>query len=263
MNNKTNHKAMKIGRKLLLIFVWLGVTVSAAAVDFIPAKEVEMKFYQVDTLSGRIYYVKPIKYTLGDVFGALDIPTNFGVGFIPDKNTAERFAYYSAMFLEYRYYKTFGWYFQAGLDSHDHDYKNYPMTDPDGKANVLSGTVFNMQLVAGGGYRIPLVRDIKAYYEHPYVNRWNLSTLLQIGGAWSRIKEVIPDKNNPELYHLENDHHFYPVLKAGVAVECFTSASFSVFLSANYMQHLMRQPWDTPNMTGTLSFGVGFAGFFN
>lgn len=225
--------------------------------------------YELDSLTGCIYYRKPDKYTMSHFMGGIDVPTNFGVGFIPDKQSAERFAYYSAMFLEYRYRKTYGWYFQAGLDSHDHDYKDQFIQDPDGKSNVMSGTVFNMQLVAGGGYRIPLVSDIKAYYERPYVNQWNLATLVAIGGAWSRMKFVEESVDNAtagnenKKYHLRDDHHFYPVLKMGVTVEYFTSPNFSIFLGINYMQHLMRQPWDTPRMTGTLNFGVGFAGFFN
>lgn len=228
--------------------------------DFATIDKVQYPIYEIDSLTGVTYYRKPEKYTMAHFLGALDVPTNFGIGFIPDKQSAEQFAYYSAMFLEYRYRKSYGWFFQAGLDSHDHNYKNFLINDPDGKTNTLSGTVFNMQLMAGGGYRIPLVSDIRGYYERPYVNRWNMATLVQIGGAWSRTKFV---EEEGERYHLRDDHHFYPVMKVGVAVEYFTSTHFAVFLAINYMQHLMRQPWDSPNLTGTLNFGVGFAGFFN
>lgn len=247
----------------LLFTVLLFSVLSASAADDVKLVPLTDPLYQVDTLSGRIYYRKPDKYSMSHFMGAIDIPTCFGVGFVPNKKSAERFAYYGAMFLEYRYRKSYGWYFEAGLDQHDHDYKDYTFEGKDRRTNVASGTVFNMQLVAGGGYRIPLVRDLKEFYAHPYVNKWNLSTLVQVGGAWSRLKNVRVDEADNQTYHLDDVHHFYPVLKFGCAVEYFTGPSFSIFFSANYMQHLIRQPWDTSDMTGTLSFGIGFAGFFN
>ena len=254
-------------RNRLLFLCMMALPVMAD--DGLKLMPVEYPLYEVDSVTRRIYYVKPAKYTMEHFMGALDIPTCFGIGTIPDFESAEQFAYYGSMFLEYRYHKTYGWYFEAGLDQHDHDYERQQFKDVDKNGNVLinttDGTIFNMQLVAGGGYRIPLVHDIKGYYARPYVNKWNLGTLVQFGGAWSRAKFVNESavEGENKYYELKDVHRFYPVLKFGISVEYFTSPMFSIFLSANYMQHLMRQPWDTPNMAGTLSLGIGFAGFFN
>lgn len=112
--------------------------------------------------AGKCLYYQPYeKYTGEDFFNGIDVPTNFGVGFVPDKQSGEQFAYYSSMFLEYRYYRSFGWFVIAGLDAHDHDYKNQQFPGINSYSNThynsASGTVFNMQLVVGGGYRIPIL----------------------------------------------------------------------------------------------------------
>lgn len=215
------------------------------------------------------------KFGMGDLFNGISIPTNFGIGFIPDPEAKEKFAYYSAMFLQFRYRKSYGWYFEAGLDQHNHSYRDFSVAINDRNINVRKGMVNNMQLIAGGGYRFPLVKDFREFLDRPYLNRWNLSLMLAIGGAWTTLSqvEVIADESLPAelreadrkeiIYDLKDQNYFYPVMKMGWAVECFTGNRFSIFISMNYMQHLMRQPWDTPNMTGTLSFGLGFGGFFD
>lgn len=250
-------------RTLSLLLVVLSAA-SLGAVDRTPVDSATMAAHP-----GREYYQPIEHYTIGNFFSALDVPTNFGVGFIPDKKSAEQFAYYSAMFLEWRRYRSFGGYFQAGLDSHDHNYnvdKVFAGSEQFGDRgyNVKKGTVFNMQLMAGGGYKIPLIpiSQFHEFYEHPWLNRWNLGFLLQIGASWSRTKYVVEEAGSGS-YRLEDQHHVYPVMKVGTALEVFTGSQFSVFLAINYMQHLMRQPWDSPNLTGTLNFGIGFAGFFN
>lgn len=216
----------------------------------------------------RAYYKPYEKYDIGTFFSQLGVPCNFGVGFVPDKNSAEQFAYYSAMFLDWRYYKSFGWYAQAGLDTHDHNYdlnRPFPGQEQykDRGYNVSKGTVFNMQLMAGGGYRIPLIpiSQFQEFYEHPWLNQWNISFLLQFGCSWSRTKYAVDMGDG--TYRLEDQHHVFPVMKVGTAVEVFTSRKFSVFLACNYMQHLRHQPWDTSSEAGTLSFSLGFGGFFN
>lgn len=232
----------------------------------------------------RLYYDEtPKKYTIGDFFDAIDLPTVFGLGFNPTGNE-EGVGYYSQMFLEWRRHKTYGYFIAAGLDSHDQSYSNlYQLADPNwtpglgafsfGDAdysNIAGGTVYNMELVVGGGYRLPLVKNLQEFYLHPYVNDWNISASAQFGYAWSTLKHITPcesfqpDPSLPNMYDETDVNYIHPVMKFDVAVEWFTSPKFSIFAMASYMQHLTTLPWDNPQThAGTLAFSIGFSGFFN
>jgi len=237
----------------------------------------------------RIYYEKTPKYTIGDFFNALDLPTVFGLGFNPT-GREKGIGYYSQMFLEWRRWKTYGWFVCAGLDSHN---QKYNWSGVDGSSffptdwtpstgvfvfgknnakekllnsdmNVVSGTIYNMELLVGPGYRIPLVKDIKGYYEHPYVCDWNLSLCAQFGYAWSNMNNINVWDKQSGVYEINDVNYIHPVMKFDAAVEWFTGPYFSIFAMASYMQHLTTMPWDNQDThAGTLAFSVGFAGFFN
>lgn len=204
---------------------------------------------------GRIYYQEPEKYTFSHFLSGLDVPTFFGVGMVP--TMPESVCSYSSMYLEYRRHKSYDWFLQAGMETHNHNYRNRTVED----INVHTGERFAMDLVAGGGYRLPLVRDIRGYYERPYLNRWDLGLVAQIGASATHLKQVLPEPG--DQYTLENRWYFFPILKLSASAECFVSPHFSIFLTLGYNQHMFRQPWDTQGLAGTLYLGIGFAGFFD
>lgn len=279
-------------KKLTFTLILLGCLSSVFAADHIAREEAyERKplFTAEDTAGGvlpawyhpeRIYIQDPVHYTLGNFFSALDLPTVFGVGFNPTGNE-KGIGYYSQMFLEWRHHKTYGIFVAAGLDSHNQSYRNlqFPASWSDqapgvwclpgnhDPLNIASGTIYNMELMVGPGYRIPLVKDLRSYYEHPYLNKYNLSVCAQFGYAWSTLKNV---KQNPEIavpggaYDEVDVNYFHPVMKFNTAFEFFTGPGFSVFIMASYMQHLRTMPWDNPKThAGTLALSVGFSGFFD
>lgn len=203
----------------------------------------------------RVYYNDTAKYTFSRFLSSLDVPTFFGIGIIP--TVPESFCSYSSMYLEYRRHKSYDWFMQAGMETHNHNYRNRPVAD----VNVRSGERFSMDLIVGVGYRMPLVRNLREYYANPYLNRWDLGLAAQLGASATHLKQVIPLEAGS--YELSNRWYFFPVMKLSASAECFVSPHFSIFLTLGYLQHLMRQPWDIEGQVGVLSFGIGFAGFFD
>lgn len=229
----------------------------------------------------RIYYntFGLYKYNGGDFFNAIDLPTVFGVGFNPTGNE-KGIGYYSQLCIEWRSYKTFGWCALLDLDMHDQSYEDitflsdwkpgvgakviYPKSMRDKQietVNITTGTVYNMDLMLGAGYRIPLVKDIHDFYAHPYVNRWNLAATAQFGYQWSRLSHATQVEGGN--YSLADAHYFHPVMKFNIMAEGFVAPKFCIFAQATYLQHLTTMPWDNPTThAGMLAFSVGFASFF-
>lgn len=205
----------------------------------------------------RIYYTPDTTaYTADKFFNALDLPTVFGIGIVPDK--PESFAYYSSLYIEWRKCKTYGPMALIGIDTHNHSYNNIRMND----CNVLSGERFGMEFLLGGGYRIPLVRDIKDFYAHPYFNKCNFSISAEVGSSFTYLKNVRPEVGEPGMYNLDNQWHFYPVVKFNANFEFFVAPKFCIFAMMSYLQDCIRQPWHDTSMAGPLSVSVGFASFF-
>lgn len=211
-----------------------------------------MKYYAPDTA----------KYTSDRFFNSLDLPTVFGIGFVPGKQ--ESMAYYSSLYIEYRYRKTYGWFGLIGIDMHNHPYESIEMPD----CNVISGERFGMNLMLGGGYRVPLVKHIRDFYQHPYLNKANLAFSAEIGPEGTYLKNVVVNEGGEPIMHkgkysIENTPwHFYPVMKFNIVAEYFVVPRFCLFAMGSYLQQLIQQPWDNEGMRGTVSVSIGFASFF-
>lgn len=206
----------------------------------------------------RIYYQEPDTFTFGQFLKGISLPTFFGVGMVP--TTPESVCSYSSLYLEYRRHKSYGWLAQAGMETHNHNYRNRPVE----QINVTTGERYSMDLMVGGGYRFPLVRNLREYYERPYFNRWDISLVAQMGASATHLKQVEPAPGGPipPSYTLLNRWYFYPVMKLSASVEWFTSPHFSIFLTLGYNQHLTPQPWDQQGRVGVAYMGIGFAGFY-
>lgn len=271
---------MKKRTFLSIISLWACLTMWAG--NWNPAVEKEvLKASKIDTTaswyrSNRIYYdALDSTYTIGDFLNAIDLPTVFGVCFNP-AGYEDGIGYYSQMYLEWRPYKTYGWLVMVGLDTHDQSYDfgsegvkvlngwtpgvgAFVVGGNHEDVNVSKGTVFNMELALGGGYRFPLVPDIREYYAHPYVNKLNLSLAAQFGYNWSRLNHIVPA--GLAQYEVKDINYFHPTMKFSANFEYLTSPKFCVFAMATYVQHLTEMPWDKTH-AGMLGFSVGFASFF-
>ena len=94
------------------------------------------------------------KYTFGDFFDALDLPTVLGAGFTP--NGIEGATFNSAMRLGWRHHKNYGTFVYITYDTHSNEYKDLKVNG----TNFRSGEVWYNEIGMSEGYRLPLVKDI-------------------------------------------------------------------------------------------------------
>lgn len=224
----------------------------------------------------RMYYEPLSDFTWGTLFNGFDLPTCFGVAYSPNK--MESLSFYAKMCLEWRLRKNYGWFASVGLDNHSCYYRNVEMKDQfvQGRIiNVLSGEIWYYDLNLGAGYRLPLVKDLREFYEHPYFNKFNLSLLVQPSVTVPHTKYVdvlVPSKEDAR-YELKDSWNIVPSMKVSAAFEWFVTPKFSIQLEGSYIQHFMptileKAFHDHDNnpramYPGTLVFNIGFAGFFN
>lgn len=214
--------------------------------------------------SARQYYEPDTaKFTGETFFNRLDLPTMFGLGFIPGR-ASESLSMYSSLYIEYRQHKTYDWFALIGMDTHNHGYLN--INTPG--SNVTSGERYSLDLMLGAGYRLPLVKDLADFYSHPYFTPWNFNFSAELGFSATHYKDVIPSTMDPLKYELVPKWYYFPMMKFNVNVEYFVGPKFLVFLGASWNQQLMHEPWDVTTSgnptgpTGVLSLNIGFASFF-
>jgi hypothetical protein len=125
------------------------------------------------------------------------------------------------------------------------------------------------------GYRFPLVKDIKAFYENPYFHPWDFFMSLQPGISIATVKNVTPENTNVStsepLYTMSNFDHIVPTLRLSAGVEWFIFSNFAIFAEAAYTQHLTptiieqaaldQKEIDFPS--GPITLSVGLSLFFN
>lgn len=210
------------------------------------------------------------RYTFGDFFDALDLPTVLGAGITP--NGIESATFNSSMRLAWRHRKGYGTYVFIAFDTHSNTYDSLCVAG----TNVRTGEVWYYEIGMGLGYRIPLVKDLRTYYAQPYFNRFDFFAYVQPGVSIPYVKTVVPynetgaDNNGSNLYELRNHFTAVPILRFGAGVEWFIMPNFGVFAEAAYIQHLtptiieqaaidkgtIRHP------SGPLVFSIGLSLFF-
>lgn len=130
------------------------------------------------------------RYTFGDFFDALDLPTVLGVGVTP--NGIEGATFNSSMRLGWRHHKSYGVFVFISYDTHSNTYESLSV----GGTNVRSGEVWYNEIGMGLGYRIPLVKDIRTFYEKPYFNHWDFFVSIEPGVSIPKVKNVVPYDNS-------------------------------------------------------------------
>ena len=212
---------------------------------------------------------KKDKYTFGDFFDALDLPTVLGVGFTP--NGIESATFNSAMRLGWRHHKNYGTFVYITYDTHSNTYEAMPING----SNVYNGEVWYNEIGMSVGYRLPLVKDIRKFYENPYFHPWDMYLSIQPGVSIATVKnmEVLPSYDALGLggYEMQNVDHVVPTLRFSAGVEWFIFPNFGVFAEASYTQHLMPtiieqaaiNKGDIKNPSGPITISVGLSLFFN
>ena len=216
------------------------------------------------------------KYTFGDFFDALDLPTVLGVGFTP--NGIEGATFNSAMRLGWRHHKNYGTFVYITYDTHSNTYDSLLVQG----TNIRNGEVWYNEIGMSVGYRIPLVKDIKAFYENPYFHPFDVFVSVQPGISIATVKNIEPyfptindaisgDITTEPTYEMKNFDHIVPTLRFSAGVEWFIFPNFGVFAEAAYTQHL--QPTiieqaainkgEIKHPTGPINISVGLSLFFN
>ena len=216
------------------------------------------------------------KYTFGDFFDALDLPTVLGVGFTP--NGIESATFNSAMRLGWRHHKNYGTFVYITYDTHSNKDDSLVIQG----SNIRTGEVWYNEIGMSVGYRIPLVKDIKAFYERPYFHPWDFFVSIQPGISIATVKNIEPyyPTLNDVLsdgiiiepsYEMKNYDHIVPTLRFSAGVEWFIFHNFAIFAEAAYTQHIMptiieqaainRGKIKSPS--GAMTLSVGLSLFFN
>lgn len=203
------------------------------------------------------------RYTFGDFFDALDLPTVVGGSFCP--NGIESGAFNSAMRLGWRHHKNYGTYAFIAYDAHSRTYDSLHLEG----TNVVSGEIWYHTISLGVGYRIPLVRDIRAFYEKPYFHSWDFFAAIDPGLNIAIVKNV-EGSGNAE-YALKDRTSYIPTLRFSAGVEWFIFSNFGIFGECAYTQHLMPSLIDKAAIaqglikhpSGYVTISVGLSLFFN
>lgn len=211
------------------------------------------------------------KYTFGDFFDALDLPTVLGAGITP--YGIESATFNSAMRLGWRQHKNYGAFVYVTYDAHSNTYDSLAI---DG-TNVSTGEVWYHEVGLGAGYRIPLVKDIKAFYENPTMNSWDFYFAVYPTIVIDIVKKALPasmsteNSNSNNYYRLDDVQSVTPSLRFSAGVEWFIFSNFGVFAECAYIQHLMPTMVEkaaieqgrisTPQ--GAITLSIGLSLFFN
>ena len=210
------------------------------------------------------------KYTFGDFFDALDLPTVLGVGMTP--NGIEGATFNSAMRLGWRHHKNYGTFVYITYDTHSNTYDSLIVQG----SNICNGEVWYNEVGMSVGYRFPLVKDIKKFYENPYFHPWDMYVSVQPGVSIATVKNITPlattaPSDDATQYTMSNFDHVVSTLRFAAGVEWFIFSNFAVFAEAAYTQHLMPtvieqaaiQKGEIKHPSGPLTFSIGLSLFFN
>jgi hypothetical protein len=213
-------------------------------------------------------FPKADKYTFGDFFDALDLPTVLGVGVTP--NGIEGATFNSAMRLGWRHHKNYGVFVYITYDTHSNTYDSLCVEG----TNVCNGEVWYNEVGMSVGYRFPLVKDIKAFYENPYFHPWDFYMSIQPGVSIATVKNITPEPLNSSTsepsYTMSNYDHVVPTLRMSAGVEWFIVPNFAVFAESSYTQHLMPTVIESAAIekgaikrpSGPITISVGLSLFF-
>ena len=205
------------------------------------------------------------KYTFGDFFDALDLPTVLGVGVTP--NGIEGATFNSAMRLGWRHHKNYGTFVYITYDTHSNTYDSLQVAG----SNIRNGEVWYNEVGMSVGYRLPLVKDIKKFYENPYFHPWDMYVSVQPGVSIATVKNIESYNGEGGGYEMLNYDHVVPTLRFSAGVEWFIFPNFGVFAEASYTQHLMPtiieqaviDKGEIKHPSGPLTFSIGLSLFFN
>lgn len=214
------------------------------------------------------------RYTFADFFDALDLPTVLGAGFRPDG--IESASFNAGLRLGWRHHKNYGAFVYLSYNPYSTTYDSLCVAN----TNVCSGENWYHEVSIGVGYRVPLVRDIRGFYQNPYFHEWDFFCAICPGAKINVVKNVepmadsqfsTPSAQPSPSYRLTDQTTVIPTLGFSAGVEWFVMPNFGIFVEAAYVQHLMPTVVEQAaieqgrirHASGPISFSAGLALFFN
>lgn len=207
------------------------------------------------------------RYTFSDFFDALDLPTVLGAGFRPDG--IESASFNAGLRLGWRHHKNYGAFVYLSYNPYSATYDSLCVAN----TNVRSGENWYHEVSIGVGYRVPLVRDIRGFYQNPYFHEWDFFCAIWPGAKINVVKNVEPmaDFVSSPSYRLTDQTTVIPTLGFSAGVEWFVMPNFGIFVEAAYVQHLMPTVVEQAaikqgrirHTAGPMSFNAGLSLFFN
>ena len=206
------------------------------------------------------------RYTFSDFFDALDLPTILGAGFRPDGIESASFT--AGLRLGWRHHKNYGAFVYLSYNPYSATYDSLCVAN----TNVRSGENWYHEVSIGVGYRVPLVRDIRGFYQNPYFHKWDFFCAIWPGAKINVVKNVEPmaDFVSSPSYRLTDQTTVIPTLGFSAGVEWFVMPNFGIFVEAAYVQHLMPTVVEQAaikqgrirHAAGPMSFNAGLSLFF-
>ena len=206
------------------------------------------------------------RYTFSDFFDALDLPTILGAGFRPDG--IESASFNAGLRLGWRHHKNYGAFVYLSYNPYSANYDSLCVAN----TNVRSGENWYHEISIGVGYRVPLVRDIRGFYQNPYFHEWDFFCAIWPGAKINVVKNVEPmaDFVSSPSYRLTDQTTVIPTLGFSAGVEWFVMPNFGIFVEAAYVQHLMPTVVEQAaikqgrirHAAGPMSFNAGLSLFF-
>lgn len=196
------------------------------------------------------------KMTFGAFLNNLTLPFELGCAYSPKAGQTNP-GFYTRTGLEYRSYKTVGWCVAAEFDAYTRWYNevNRSLT------NISKGRDWTMDLLVGGGYRFPLVKNLKEYLKRPeYNNKWSLGFTLFAGASCLTLENVTPVEGK-DTYNVNIIDTWVPSAKFTCSLEYSINYAISIYTTVGYLQHFTKTPIQK-DLVGDLINTIGISFFF-
>lgn len=202
-------------------------------------------------------------YTFSDFFDALELPTMVGVGITPAGYEGTTFN--TAFRLGWREGRTYGGFAYVEYDMHMAEYNALQL----GELRIQNGDVTYNDLFLCGGYRLPLVKDLHAYYAKPYHNAVSLFVATGPGMSIPQIKAPF-EQADGAISMQAIDNPMVPAWKFAAGVDWLVIEQLGLFFEASYTHHLKPtlieqaaiERGDIKSASGPLMFSLGLCMFF-
>ncbi len=184
------------------------------------------------------------------------LPLEVGCAYTPKKGQTNP-GFYTRTGLEYRSHKTVGWCLAGEFDAYTRWYNEVEQS----LTNISKGRDWTIDLLVGGGYRFPLVKNLKEYLKRPeYDNKWTLGLMLYAGASCLTLENITPVEGQ-NTYIANTIDTWVPSAKLTCSLEYSICYGISLYTTIGYLQHFIKSPVQK-DFVGDLINSIGITFFF-